>query len=81
MLGLTELEQTRAYQEGKQEGKQEGELLLILRQLVRRLGSLSPEIQSRIEALSLEQIEALGEDLLDFSEMTDLETWLSRIDS
>jgi hypothetical protein len=72
-------------QEGRQEGRQEGiqlglqqgERSLVLRQLSHRLGELSPEVVSRIEALSLTQLETLGEALLDFSRLTDLATWLN----
>jgi hypothetical protein len=63
-------------QEGKQEGVQEGERSLIFRQLTRRLGAIPVEAESQIQTLSLEQLEALGEALLDFSTLTDLETWL-----
>ncbi|MEH1864826.1 MAG: DUF4351 domain-containing protein, partial [Nostoc sp.] len=64
------------YERGKQEGKQEGEKQLILRLLQRRLGELSPELQERIQSLSLNQLETLGEALLDFSAMEDLLNWL-----
>ena len=92
MLGLSGLKQTRVYQdalqEGRQEGRQEGEqagLLkgklegeqsLILRLLNRRIGDVSPELRSQVQALALTQLESLGEALLDFSEPTDLINWL-----
>jgi predicted transposase/invertase (TIGR01784 family) len=78
MLGLVELQETRVYQEGRQEGRQEGERSLILKLLTRKIGMIPPETQSQIEALSLEQLEALGEALLDFSQSADLETWLQQ---
>lgn len=68
MLGLSELKQTRVYQEGEQS--------LILRQLTRRIGEVSPEMRSQIQSQSLDQIESLGEALLDFSEPADLVEWL-----
>lgn len=68
----------RGQQEGKQEGKQEEALLLILRQLTRRIGTIEPELQERIHRLSLTQLEELAEALLDFSAIADLQTWLSR---
>jgi predicted transposase/invertase (TIGR01784 family) len=82
MLGYTidELKQTRVYQEakaeGKQEGRQEGERNLLLRLLPRRIGTLSPELVAQIGTLSLPQLEALGEALLDFSCPSDLTDWL-----
>jgi len=72
MLGLSELKQTKVYQEAMLEEGQS----LILRQLNRRIGDVSPEMRSQIQALSLDQLEALGEALLDFSEPADLINWL-----
>jgi hypothetical protein len=37
---------------------------------------LEAEVRSRVEALSLEQIEALADALLDFSVVEDLTNWL-----
>lgn len=64
-------------QEGRQEGQQEGQKTLILRLLARRLGELPEEIRSQINTLSIEQLESLADALLDFSNLQDLETWLS----
>ncbi len=58
-------------------GKKEA-LTLIFRQLNKRVGVLSPELQLQVKALSLEQLEELCEALLDFVNLTDLETWLSK---
>ncbi|NJM68339.1 MAG: DUF4351 domain-containing protein [Acaryochloris sp. RU_4_1] len=40
------------------------------------MGDVSSDLQSQIQALSLDQLEALGEALLDFSEPADLVGWL-----
>ncbi len=63
--------------EGRAEGIKEGEVSLVLRQLKRRLGQIESEDENRINQLSLEQLEALGEALLDFSSRDDLLAWLS----
>jgi predicted transposase YdaD len=80
-----ELQQTRVYQEAKAEGKAEEqeigfqrERALILKQLNRKLGNLSPQLQAKVSALSIECLESLGEVLLDFDSIADLETWLSQ---
>jgi predicted transposase YdaD len=73
---MTVLRESPWYQEIRQEGRQEGEQSLILRLLTRRIGEVTPERQSQIQALSLPQLEALGEALLDFSEPADLDEWL-----
>ena len=61
---------------GYERGRQEGELAVILKQLKTRVGELSPEIQQRIQTLSGNQLETLGEALLDFTSMSDLLNWL-----
>ena len=76
MLGIT-LKETRLYQEIKEEEAQS----LIFRQLTRRVGELPQEIRQRVENLSLEQLENLGEALLDFNSMTDLQAWLEEFSS
>lgn len=82
MLGIT-LKETRVYreikQEGLEEGRQEGERKIILRLLTRRVGELPQEVRSRIETLPLEQLENLGEALLDFTSMNDLQVWLDNV--
>jgi hypothetical protein len=65
-------------QETQMRSRQEEGRSLVLRQLNRRVGTLPETIQTQVEALSLEQLEALGEDLLDFTNLTDLENWLAR---
>ncbi len=57
-------------------GIKEGEVSMVLRQLKRRLGQIEPEDENRINQLSVEQLEALGEALLDFSNRDDLLAWL-----
>ncbi|WP_404783990.1 Rpn family recombination-promoting nuclease/putative transposase [Altericista sp. CCNU0014] len=72
------------YQEIQQEGEErgilkgklEGEQTVILRLLARRVGDVSPELQSQIQSLTLYQLEALADALLDFSTLTDLRNWL-----
>lgn len=61
---------------GRSEGRQEEAQALVLRQLTRRIGDVSPVIQSQIQSLSLNQLESLGEALLDFLEPDDLVNWL-----
>jgi len=49
---------------------------LVLKQLTRKLGSLSAELTAKVSNLSLERLEALAEDLLDFTSTADLKSWL-----
>jgi predicted transposase YdaD len=92
-LPISDLKKTRFYQEvfsegreegreegrgeGRDEGREEGERDLILRQLARRCGTPSVAQQARIRALSGNQLGALGEALLEFRSLEDLERWLA----
>ena len=64
-----------------EERREAEEQPLILRQLTRRVGELPQPIRQRVENLSSEQLENLGEALLDFSSMADLEAWLKELES
>ena len=86
MLGeLTPLEQTRAYREIVEEnkplwldeGRRREASALILRQLQRRFGTLAAAQRARVQALPVEQLEDLGEALLDFAAGADLDDWLN----
>jgi len=66
------LEESRVYQDAKIDGG----IAIVSRQLNRKLGKLSEAIITKIEALSLEQLEELSEALLDFSTVANLEQWL-----
>ncbi len=68
-------------QQGREEGRGEGEASLIIRQLTRRFGELSPEVIQRIRSLSLPQLDALGEELLDFTEIAEVLTFLEQFPS
>ena len=77
MLGLAEsAKQTRVYQEGIEEGRLEAYQTLILKLLAQRLNNLQSSIQTKIKALSLLQLEALGEALLSFASVDELQQWL-----
>ena len=56
---------------------QKGEAItLILRQLSRRVGKVTPELETAIRSLSLNQLEDLAEALLEFHSLQDLQQWL-----
>ncbi len=65
------------YQEIRAEGKQEGEASLVLRLLRKRIGQVAPDLEKRIQGLSIEELEDLGEALLDFATEADLVNWLN----
>ena len=63
-------------EEGREEGKRQEALAIIMRQLVRRIRTLEPEREAQIRELATQELEELGEALLDFSEPADLVVWL-----
>jgi hypothetical protein len=61
---------------GEQRGEVKEAQALILRQLKRRVGdNISIDLEAQIKALPLAQLEELGEALLDFNSIADLEIW------
>jgi len=65
-------------QQGEQIGEQQGEAKLVLRLINRRFGQLDRTLEEKIRSLSVEQLETLAEELLDFSTVEDLEIWLDQ---
>ena len=76
-----EIRHTRAVQdwlaEGRQEGRQEEAASVALRQLNRRCGPLTDATTGQIQALPVDQLEALADALLDFQGPADLAAWLA----
>ena len=76
--GAVDLGREQGIQQGKQQGKLEGQLELLQRLLERRTGgSLPEEVKTRLESLPLGKLEDLGDALLDFSNLEDLNSWLA----
>ena len=67
---------TEGRAEGRTEGQQQEAVALVLRQLRRRLGALAADVEDRIRALPVADLEALGEALLDWQTPADLLAWL-----
>lgn len=72
MFLLSDIKQTRVYQEAREEEA----VFLLQRMLSKRFGKISDRRLENINSLSLEQLEDLGEALLDFSDIADLDNWL-----
>jgi predicted transposase YdaD len=87
-----ELQQTRVYREAVAEGEvigeargeargleigQQQERALVIKLLGRKLGKIPPQLERQVAALSIERVEALGEALLDFTTIAELQAWLS----
>jgi hypothetical protein len=84
-ITLDDLSRSRAYQEifglgearGEARGRTQELSAVTLRLLKRRCGTISAGTTARIQALPLEQLEALAEALLDFTGPADLDAWLA----
>ncbi len=77
-MGIAQLLRQEGREEGREEGRKSECMALINRQLRRKLG-LQPTLEqllSKLPALSLEALEDLADALLDFQELSDLQTWL-----
>ena len=77
-ITLDDFTKSVAYREIYGMGQQAEATSMILRQLQRNCGPLSPEQQTQIQALPLAELEALAEALLDFQGAADLTAWLSQ---
>lgn len=65
------------YQQDRERAVREGEQRLFIRQFKHRFGEIEPSLVEKIRELSIDQLEALAEAFLDFSDITDLATWLT----
>ncbi len=72
------MRESTMYQSILEEGRTAEGKTLVLKQLARKLGNLSPELIGRVSSLNIDRLEALGEDLLDFDVVEDLMSWLDR---
>ncbi len=78
LLDFEEPSDLIAWLDRVQSSRKEAILATIYRQLPRRIGTVTPELQQRLLQLSLSQLEDLTEALLDFEQLNDLIAWLDR---
>ena len=60
-----------------EQGQESATRSLVVKQLTRKLGNLSPELLARVNGLNIDRLEVLAEDLLDFKHVGDLERWMA----
>jgi len=79
---LYQQDREQAIQEGRAEGIREGEVReavrLVQRLLNRCFGGIPQNLTEQIRGLTVEQLEELGEALLEFESLSDLVSWLER---
>jgi predicted transposase YdaD len=71
------MQESVTYQDILSKGKQQQALSMVTRLLNRRLGNIDDTLVDRLRGLSVEELEGLGEALLDFTSVVDLTNWLS----
>jgi Domain of unknown function (DUF4351) len=65
-------------EQGIEQGEQNEALRLVSRVLTRRVGELDDGVNERLQQLSVSQLEELHDAALDFTQVADLEYWLSQ---
>jgi len=82
VTAIERMAEERGQEQGQAQGQAQGQLQagrsIVLRQLARRLGELPDRTLTQINALSIEQLELLGEALLDFTTIANLTQWLEQ---
>ena len=58
--------------------RKEGIGILVKRQIRRKFGEIAPDVQTKIEQLSLEKLDILGDEIFDLATIVDLENWLNQ---
>jgi len=72
------MQESVIYQHILQKGEQKEAFKYTLRLLNRRFGKIDSLIIERLKVLTTEQLEGLGEEFLDFSNLSDLVAWLEQ---
>jgi hypothetical protein len=63
------MEESPIYQEIIEKGARKGKVQTLTRLLSRRFGIVSADLQQRLQALSIEQLDDLSDALFDFTEV------------
>ncbi|MCC3583783.1 MAG: Rpn family recombination-promoting nuclease/putative transposase [Microcoleus sp. PH2017_29_MFU_D_A] len=76
--GAIDLAAQQALERGMERGMERGKSELIVRNMRRLIGEISPDIQTQICELNLENLDDLGDAMFDFESVSDLVTWLQQ---
>ena len=64
---------------GKELGIQLGEVAILLRQLTRKLGPITPALHDQIANLPKEKLEQLADAVFDFAAIDQLQEWIAAL--
>jgi len=73
------LKESVTYQRILNEGFEKGEVSLMSRLIKKRFGNVSETLQSKLNTLSIEELELFAESLFDFNSLEDAIEWLNNI--
>ena len=76
VTSVERIAQARGEALGEARGEARGRVGLLLRLLAKVCGPLPGDVADRVRSLPSQQIEELGEALLDFRSLADLQSWL-----
>jgi predicted transposase YdaD len=83
LMRIELMQESVIYQEILREGEARGRVeegkLLLSKLLTRKFGNLPSPLSNKIDNLSLSQLEALTEALLDFNNLLELQQWLELV--
>lgn len=69
---LLEQGKQQGLHQGKHQGMQQGEVTVLSRLLVRRFGTLTPEIEQRLQQADTKELERWAENILDAETLDDI---------
>lgn len=65
-------------EQGREQGLQQGMSMLLVKHLTRRFGNLPQDSINKLHTLNSDQLLKLNDALFDFSDLSDLITWLAQ---
>ena len=82
MFSLSDVRDTKVYQEALEEGREEGKLVakqnLILSQLNLKIAKISPSIEAEVKQFNLTELDNLALSLFNCSNVENLKQWLNK---
>ena len=82
MFSLSDVRDTKVYQEALEEGREEGKLVakqnLILSQLNLKIAKISPSIEAEVKQFNLTELDNLALALFNCSNVENLKQWLNK---
>ncbi|CAN2044326.1 DUF4351 [Candidatus Magnetomoraceae bacterium gMMP-1] len=65
----------RIEKRGEKRGEKSGKSSILVTQLIKRFGKISPSLEKGLKASDVEVLDKLGESIFDFKALSDVEKW------